>query len=259
MMQAAFGTRLRGWRRSRRWSQEELAGRAEVSSRHVSFLETGRSMPSREMVLKLCRHLEVPLRERNQLLTAAGFAASYRESALSDDALTPIREALEFLIAQHEPYPAVVLDRYWDVRLANRAAMAMTALIAPAALMNPPMNVVRLLFDPKLGTEDVLVNREEVQAHMLKRLRDEAEQLDADKRQRAFHAEMAAFAPGVVEEETSHPLLPLHMRVAGFDAKLYTAITTLGTPTDVTLQELRIETYFPADAASAAALRALAV
>lgn len=211
------------------------------------------------MVLRLSRHLELPLRERNQLLTAAGYAPTYRESALTDEALAPVREALEFLIAQHEPYPAVVLDRYWDVRLANRAAMALTARIAPDAIAQPPINVIRLLFDPTLGAQSVVQNPREVMPHLLRLLRDESLRLDADRRQRDFYAQMAAFAPDDLEQtEGAHPLLPLHLRTDdGFEARLYTAITTLGTPADVTLQELRIETYFPADEASGEALRAL--
>ena len=258
-MQAPFGERLRSWRRARRWSQEDLAHRAEVSPRHLSFLETGRSAPSREMVLRLGRHLELPLRERNQLLAAAGFAPTYRESALTDAAIAPVREALEFLLAKHEPYPAVVLDRYWDVRLANQAATALTMRVAPAAMARPPVNVVRLLFEPTEGAESVVQNRREVMPHLLRLLRGESQRLDADRRQREFYAQIASLAPHDLEEaEGGHPLLPLHLRTHdGFEVRLYTAITTLGTPADVTLQELRIETYFPADDASAAALEGL--
>lgn len=258
-MQAPFGERLRGCRRARRWSQEDLARRAEISPRHLSFLETGRSAPSRAMVLRLGRHLELPLRERNALLTAAGFAPTYRESALTDEALAPVRAALQLLLRGHEPYPAVVLDRHWDVRLANEAALALVARLAPQTATPPPLNLMRLLFDASLGVAGAVRNRNEVMAPLLRLLRDEAHRPEADARQRALHAEMAALAPSELNEnEGSYPLLPLHLATGdGFEARLYTAITTLGTPADVTLQELRLETYFPADEASAAALRAL--
>ena len=257
-MPATFGERLRGWRRIRRWSQEELAARAEVSPRHLSFLETGRSRPSREMVLRLCRHLDIPLRERNRLLLAAGYAPTYRESTLSDEAIAPIRSALDFLLAQHEPYPAVLMDRHWDIRLANGAADVMLRSFARGGPAES--NGMRLLFDDQRGAASWIVNRLEVQSHMLARLHAEAERLDADARQRALYAEMKALAPDVPEEEedapSSHPLLHLHLQTAQLDIRLYTAITTLGTPTDVGLSELRMETYFPADEASGAGLRA---
>ena len=211
------------------------------------------------MVLRLSRHLELPLRERNQLLIAAGFAPTYRESGLTDEGLAPVREALEFLLAKHEPYPTVVLDRYWDIRLANHGAEALIARVAPTAAVQSPVNVMRLLFDPALGATSAVLNPREVMPPVLRRLRDESQRLDADQRQRDFYAHIASLAPQDLEEtDGAHPLLPLHLRMTdGVEVRLYTAITTLGTPADVTLQELRIETYFPADSASTATLKAM--
>lgn len=260
MVVASFGESLRDWRQHRGWTQQKLAAHAEVSSRHVSFLETGRAMPSREMVLRLSRHLEIPLRERNRLLSAAGFSPMYRESTFQDQLLEPVRHALEFMIAQHEPFPSVVVDRCWDVRIANRAALGLAMRIAPRALESAPLNMMRLLFDPELGARACILNLHEVMPEVLRRLREEANQLDAQPRQRALYEAMSRFAPSdLPAHDTAMPLLPLHLATDGIELRLYTAITTLGTPTDITLQEMRIETYFPADPESAARLRGLPI
>jgi transcriptional regulator with XRE-family HTH domain len=258
MNAASFGERLRTWRRARHLSQEELAERSEVSSRHLSFLETGRAQPSREMVLRLCRWLEVPLRDRNQLLTFAGFAPTYREGVLDEEELAPIRDALQFLLAQHEPFPAAIMDRHWDLVMANRAALRLVTAITPSSPASG-MNMMRALFDPALGARDAIVNFDEIAPHMVERLREEASAADATPKTRALYDQLARHLPRPeVEPVPRSPLLPLKLRVPEGILSLYTAITTLGTPLDVTLSELRMETYFPGDPETAAILKSWA-
>jgi transcriptional regulator with XRE-family HTH domain len=251
----AFGGLLRAWRARRRISQLELASRAEVSTRHVSFLETGRARPSREMVLHLAESLEVPLRERNALLAAAGFAAAYAERPLDHPELAPAREALELVLAGHEPYPAVVVDRWWDLVGAN-SAIAVFTEGAPAELLEPPVNVVRFSTHPD-GLARRILNFDEYAAHLVGRLRRQVE-LTADPRLAALLAEVRDY-PGVVEvpglEPRGSALVPLRIRSADGVAVLsfFSTIATFGTPVDVTLEELAIEAFFPADDASRAA------
>lgn len=259
-----FGALLRSWRDASKLSQLELALAAEVSPRHVSFLETGRSQPSRDMVLLLSEVLQVPLRERNTLLEAAGFASAYRETDLSAPELRAIMHSVEFLLSRHEPYPAVVADSRWNLRLANRAAQALLPrFVAEPAALTPPVNIMRLLFSPA-GARPFIRNWEELAVAMVQRLHREAllgggtqsaralleELLAADSVPSDWHApRLAAQAP---------LLVPLHLSRDGLELVLCSAITTLGTPQDITLQELRMETFFPADEDTERALRALA-
>jgi transcriptional regulator with XRE-family HTH domain len=251
----AFGDLLKAWRARRRLSQLKLASDADVSTRHVSFLETGRANPSREMVLHLAEQLDVPLRERNALLIAAGFAPAFDERSLDDPALAPAREAVELVLAGHEPYPAVVVDRRWDLVAANSAISVFTAGM-PAELLEPPINVVRASTHPD-GLAGRILNFDEYAAHLVGRLRRQVE-LTADPGLAALLAEVRGY-PGVVEVPGFEPrgaaLLP--MRISTTDGStvlsFFSTIATFGTPVDVTLEELAIEAFFPADDATRAA------
>jgi transcriptional regulator with XRE-family HTH domain len=252
-----FGTLLRSWRQARHFSQLDLAGEAEVSARHISFLETGRAQPSRDMVMRLADVLDVPLRERNALLQAAGFAAGYRQTELSAPELAAVRRSLEFLLERHAPYPAVLVDRHWNLRLANRPAMVLLPRFVDAAALQPPINVVRLLFRAD-GFRPHVVNWDEVAASLVDRLHREATLAATDPEARALLDEaLATGAKADPRAAPAQPIIPIHLRRGDLELRIFSAITTLGTPADVTLQELRLETFFPADEASDAALRKL--
>lgn len=261
---SAFGELLRYWRGVRCVSQLQLATRAEVSARHVSFIETGRSKPSRQMVVQIADVLDVPLRERNVLLHAAGFAPAYRESDWESDELSAVRRSLEFLLERHNPYPAVVVDRHWNLLLQNRASSTLLAgfVESPAALA-APTNVMQLLFRPD-GIRPFIVNWEEIASAMIERLRREAALDPGDEQTQALlaHAldsgDEAARRPAPDRTVNSPVIVEMHLRRGDVELRLFSAITTLGTPLDITLQELRLETFFPADDASAAVVRSLA-
>lgn len=260
MHAAGFGTMLRRFRGDRGLSQERLAGDAEVSARHVSFLENGRASPSREMVLVLASALDLPLRDRNQLLHAAGFAPVYPNASLDHASFEPIRRALDHLLRAHEPFGAVVMNRDYDVLRLNTGA---TKLLGWAfeGLSSPPEvlgNLVRATLDPR-GFGPRLVNHTEIAADFVLRIRQEhALELD-DARRARFEAllELARDLPLDLDVAPSLPFLPVHLRKDGVDLRLFTTLTSLGTPLDVTAQELRIESYFPADEQTEQILRAL--
>ena len=254
------GDLLRDWRRRRRLSQLDLAVNAEVSTRHLSFVETGRSKPSRELLLHLAEHLDVPLRERNDLLLAAGYAPAYRQRPLDDEAMGPVRAALDKILAGHQPFPAVIVDRGWNLVAANDAALAvLTDGVAPH-LLAPPANALRVTLHPE-GLAPRIANLGDWSAHLLSRLRREAT-ATADGELLALHDELAGY-PGVhdgrdVDAGDPAALLftTLHLRTTeGADLALFSTVATFGTARDVTLAELSIESFFPADAATAAALR----
>jgi transcriptional regulator with XRE-family HTH domain len=259
------GSLLREWRTSRKLSQMDLAGEAEVSTRHISFIETGRSKPSREMVLILASVMELPLRERNTLLLAAGFAPAYRETDLESPEMAQVKKTLELILKQAEPFGAVVMDRRWNIVMSNDAATRMTALLSSdmATLMGLGIpNMMRLLFHPA-GLRNSIVNWEEVARAIIGRAHKEV-QLDQDPAQRNIFEEALA-CPGVPEDfravdivDDPPLLIPIHFRRDEFDARVFTTITTLGTAQDVTLQELRVEVFYPADEASERMLRAAA-
>ena len=244
-------------------SQEQLALESDVSTRHISFVENGRSSPSREMVLLLASVLELPLRERNALLSAAGFAPVYRQSDLADPELQQVRETLDFILLHHEPNPAMVLDRSWNLLQANAAA----ARLFSGLLANPadPLiagNAMHAVFHPG-GLRSHLVNWEEVAGTLLDRLYREAMIEPPSSPSRQLLDALRAY-PDVPErlrqiDLTRSPRVSvsLHLSMGGCDLRLFTAITTLGTPLDVTVEELRIETHFPADAATAEHLQKL--
>jgi transcriptional regulator with XRE-family HTH domain len=255
------GALLREWRRRRRLSQLDLALGADVSARHLSFVETGRSRPSRELLLHLAEHLDVPLRERNALLLAAGYAPVHGQRSLDDEAMAPVREALDKVLAGHEPYPAVVVDRHWDLVSANGAAFRFLGARVAPHLLAPPANVLRAVVHPE-GLAPYVANLGEYSAHLLHRLRQQA-LLAQDPALSELHDELRSY-PGV--ETTSPAVLDpaalvfttLRLRIDGADLAFFSTLATFGTALDVTLAELVVEAFFPADPPTAAALRAAA-
>ncbi|HEX3778681.1 MAG TPA: helix-turn-helix transcriptional regulator [Pseudonocardiaceae bacterium] len=249
-----FGPLLKHWRGARRRSQLALAAEAEVSIRHLCFIETGRASPSRTMVLKLAEVLDVPLRERNTLLLAAGFAPVYQESDLDAPELAAVRGALDAILAQQEPFPAVVMDRDWDIRYTNAAAGRFFAFLSAGRTATPPgsPNVLRRLFHPD-GVRQYVTNWPEVAEALVRRARREAIGGIADERAQRIIEEVLGY-PGVPASlrslDATAPLLPIvPIRYArdGRQFDYFSTVTTLGTPQDVTLQELRIECFFPAN------------
>ncbi len=250
-----IGTLLRDWRVRRRMSQQDLALEAGVSARHVSFVETGRAKPSADMVIQLAEHLEVPLRDRNTLLLAAGFAPAYAQRDLDEPEMGPVREAIDRVLRGHEPYPAVVVDRHWGLVAANRAV---PLLIGGAAdhLLEPPVNVLRLSLHPE-GMAPRIVNLGEWRAHLLDRLGRQAV-VSGDPALFALHEELAGYPGGegghVPDLEAGAIAVPLRLRIDDGELAFISTATTFGTATDVTVSELAIESFFPADDATASAL-----
>lgn len=261
---SAVGRLLKHWRSVRRMSQLDVALRADVSTRHLSFVETGRSNPSREMVLLLCEVLDVPLRERNALLEAAGYAAAYRETGLSEPELDQVRSVVRFMLESHLPYSAVAIDREWNVLMANRAhERLLDAVLDDDVEDRIRSNLLRLVFDPR-GVRPAIENWDEVARAVLDRVHREVRG-HRDDEAGALLEEILGY-PDVPErwsvpDLTRRPpmVIPIRLRAGDAVLSLFTAITTLGTPQDVTLQELRIESFFPADEATERAIRALAV
>ncbi|WP_067562255.1 helix-turn-helix domain-containing protein [Nocardia acidivorans] len=252
------GVLLREWRRRRRVSQLDLALAADTSARHVSYVETGRARPSRSMVLRWCEALEVPLRERNALLLAADYAPAYRESGLDDTALTAARAALEAMLSAHEPYPAVVVDRHWNVVTGNRA-MGVLMNGIPEHLTRPP-NVYRLVLHPE-GLSTHLANARQVYDLFLERLTDQAN-ATGDPVLRALLDEVAGYPIPDDPEGADYPPspfeVPLRIRTPAGELSMFSVMATFGAPADVTLSELAIELFYPLDEFTTRALRALA-
>jgi transcriptional regulator with XRE-family HTH domain len=256
----AVGPLLRDWRQRRRLSQLALACDAEISARHLSFVETGRAQPSREMGLRLAEQLDVPLRERNALLVAAGFAPVYRERPLDDPALDGARRAVDLVLAGHEPYPALAVDRYWTLVAANKSVMPLLAGVG-RHLLSPPVNVLRLSLHPD-GVVTRIVNAAEWRAHILERLRRQVLS-SGDARLRALLDELQQYpAPSGGSAQTplepGGVVVPLTLATDAGVLSFISTTTVFGTPVDVTLAELAIESFFPADAATAERLRAMA-
>lgn len=256
------GTLLREWRERRRRTQLDLALDAGVSPRHLSFVETGRSAPSAEMVLLLAKRLDVPIRERNQLLLAAGYAPAFPERSLGDPELTAVREALDLILAGQEPCPAVVVDRRWNLVAANGAMAALAANVDPT-LLEPPANVMRIGLHPDGLMKDIL-NPGDVQAHFIGRLERQAA-LTGGAELVALLEEVAAYPRHEPEHDptsssaTGEILTPLfHMRApGGGELRLFATVATFGTAVEVTTSELSIELTFPADVATAETLKKL--
>lgn len=253
------GVLLRDWRQRRRLSQLELALEANVSARHLSFVETGRSRPSAEMVVHLAEHLDVPLRDRNALLLAAGYAPLYGQRGLEEPEMGPIRETIDRVLAGHEPYPAMVVDRHWGLVAANRAVAVLTAGAAQE-LLEPPVNVLRLALHPD-GVAPRIANFAEWRAHLLDRLRRLAV-TTADPALEALLEELSGYGGeaatadiGPEELSAGDIAVPLRIRHEGEVLSFLSTITTFGTAVDVTVSELAIESFFPADDRTAAAMR----
>jgi transcriptional regulator with XRE-family HTH domain len=241
----SVGALVRQWRQRRRLSQLDLALDAEVSTRHLSYVETGRAMPSREMLLRLADRLDVPLRERNALLLAGGYAPMYRERALADPSMAAARLAVDLILAGHLPHPALVVDRWWNIVAHNAAVAPLLDGIAPA-LLAPPPNALRLSLHPQ-GLAPRIVNLGAWRGHLLARLHKQIE-VSADPHD-------AGSAPA--GPDLGGVAVPLQLRLHGRTLNLLSTTTIFGTPVDVTLSELALETFFPADEATAAALREL--
>jgi transcriptional regulator with XRE-family HTH domain len=250
------GSMLRSWRQRRNLSQLELALDADVSARHISFLETGRSRPSREMVIRLAGELEVPLRERNRLLLAAGYAPAYGERSLDAPEMSPVREALDRFLRAHEPYPALVVDRHHNLLAANDALEVLLDGVA-AHLLEPPANALRVALHPE-GIAARTLNLGDWSAHLLRGLRREA-QATGDPALIELYEELRTY-PGVdaskaaMEIEPGDIILPLRIRDGAGELSFFSTLSTFGTPADITLAELSIEAFYPASAATAARL-----
>jgi transcriptional regulator with XRE-family HTH domain len=252
-----FGDYLRHWRQHRRLSQLDLAQEAEISTRHLSFVETGRSVPSREMVLRLAERLDVPLRERNTLLMAAGYAPMYRERRLEDPAFAPAKRAVELILKSHEPYPAFAVDRHWNLVASNRMVPVMLAGADPS-LLQGQVNVLRLSLHPQ-GVAPRIANLAQWRNHIFERLRQQI-QATGDSTLTALLEELRGYpvpegAAEHVEGEHLGVVMPFKYRTEQGILNFISTTTIFGTPVDVTLQELAMETFFPADDTTAQALR----
>jgi transcriptional regulator with XRE-family HTH domain len=257
------GELLRDWRQRRRLSQLSLALKANVSQRHVSFVESGRTSPSRDMVLHLAEELDVPLRERNQLLLAAGFAPSYLERSLDDPNLRAARRAIDLVLEGHAPYPAVAIDRYWTLVAANASVTPFLTGVDPS-LLAPPANALRLTLHPQ-GLAPRIVNLAEWRAHLIDRLRHQLD-VTGDATLAALLDEIRAY-PAPKRQARIEPanardlasfIVPMQLESDLGLLSLLSTTTVFGTPVDVTLSELALECFYPADAATAERLRAIA-
>lgn len=262
MARPAVGELVRDWRTRRRRSQLDLALDVGVSTRHLSCVETGRARPSPELVLALARHLEVPLREQNAMLLAAGYAPRYAQRSLDDPAMAGVRAALQRMLDAHDPYPGVVVDRAWNIVLGNRAALALTAGVGDAAI-GPQPNVYRLCLHPA-GLASRTTNFVEWAGHLLQQLRRQVS-FTADPSLVALQEEVLAYPtvrdvlPLVALTSTDEPplLVPFRFSTPLGEVATFTTLTSFGTPGDITLDELAVELFYPADDSSATALREL--
>lgn len=252
-----FGEELRAWRQRRRLSQLDLATEVDISTRHLSFMETGRSQASRAMVLRLAARLEVPLRERNDLLIAAGFAPMYATRPYSDSSLDAVRDAVDLILKGHEPYPALLVDRHWSLVSANQAAQAFLVGVG-AELLKPPINVLRVSLHPD-GIARNIVNLGEWRAHVLARLARDVE-VTADASLAALLTELRGYPGGEVHPvmDPTNPAVVVPLRIRAPDGSVlsyFSTTTVFGTAVEVTLSELTLEAFYPADAQTAERLR----
>jgi transcriptional regulator with XRE-family HTH domain len=255
--QAGAGDMLREWRQRRRLSQLELAGEAEISTRHLSFVENGRSTPSRGMLMRLAERLDMPLRARNEMLHAAGFAALYSERALDAPEMSMARRTVDAVLNAHAPFPALAVDRHWTLVASNVAVAPLLAGVAPA-LLQGPVNVLRLSLHPG-GLAPRIANLAEWRAHLLARLQQQIER-SGDAQLVALRGELAAYphpAPDTDMQEVNAIAVPLRLRMPGLaqPLSLISTTTVFGTPVDVTLSELALECFYPADERTRQALQ----
>jgi transcriptional regulator with XRE-family HTH domain len=252
----SFGDLLRDWRLKRRMSQLDLALEAETSTRHLSFLETGRAAPSREMALRLAERLDIPLRDRNSLLLAAGYAPVFPQRPLDDPALEMVRSLIEALVKAHEPFPALAVDLRWNLVTANAAVGPLIGQASPA-LLESPVNVLRLALHPE-GLAPFIDNLPQWRAHLMTRLRRQVAET-GDRGLSALAAELAGY-PGGEGHETGEPsqiAVPLRLRAGGETLNLISTVMVFGAAREVTLAELAIETFLPADPQTAEVLQRL--
>jgi len=258
MTSAAPGARpvgllLREWRERRRLSQLDLAIQADISARHLSFVETGRSRPTPAMIMRLTEQLSVPLRERNTLLLAGGYAPAYPQHGLDEPELASVRDALRQVLAGHDPYPAIIVNRWWELLDANAAIAVLVDGCAPA-LLKPPVNVLRLSLHPD-GMAPRIRNLPQWRAHLLTQLSHRAQAL-GDQRLRDLHSELLGYPGGMAEAvPAAGVVLPMHYPAGDRELSLFSISAVVGTATDVTVAELAIEAFYPADAATAQILR----
>ena len=257
-----FGDQLRDWRQRRHLSQLDLAAQVEISTRHLSFVETGRSQPSRAMVLRLAEELNVPLRERNALLVAAGYAPMYASRPLSHPSMSAARAAVDLILNGHEPYPASLVDRHWTLVASNRAVGPLLGGVDPA-LLTPPVNVLRLTLHPN-GLAPRIENLEQWRAHILARVARDLE-LTADATLAELLNELRSYSPNghdpAVDKADAHfagVVVPMKLRTDAGVLSMFSTTTVFGTAVEVTLSELVLEAFYPADEPTAEALRALA-
>ena len=257
-----FGDQLRDWRQRRHLSQLDLAAEVDISTRHLSFVETGRSQPSRAMVLRLAERLNVPFRERNTLLTAAGFAPMYAVRPLADPALSSARAAVDSILRGHEPYPALLVDRHWTILAANRAIAPLLAG-ADESLLKPPINGLRLTLHPK-GLAPRIENLPQWRAHLLARVARDLE-ITADPALAALLTELRSYGESgehasaePAELQIPEVVVPLRLRTEAGVLSLFSTTTVFGTAVEVTLSELMLEAFYPADEATAEILRSAA-
>ena len=255
----SFAARLRRWREHRARSQLDLAGHAEISQRHLSFLELGRAAPSREMVLRLAAALDVPLREQNALLVAAGFAPVWRETDLDAPELAQVRSALDYMLAQQEPFPAVAVNRRWNLLRSNRGAVRLVEFLVGPLAPDAPVNLADALVAPDV-LRPHLVNWAEVVRYFIRSVEADASADGTAETARLLERLLAYEGVGSAMRapealDAGGPVLPMHFRKGEVSLRLFTTIATLGTPRDITLQEMRVECFFPMDAETATVLR----
>lgn len=256
---ANIGDHLREWRQRRHLSQMDLANDAEISTRHLSFIETGRAAPSRDMVMRLAERLDVPLRERNVLLVAAGFAPAFPQRPLDDPALKSARDAVQVVLKAHEPYPALAVDRHWNLVASNAMVAPMLAGVSQR-LLTPPINVMRLAFHPE-GLAPMTVNLAEWCGHLLERLRHQID-ATADAQLIKLYEELKSYPIPARNARDRRPMesvaIPFQIKFGEQVLSFISTTMVFGTPVDITLSELALETFFPADEATTTAMHMLA-
>ena len=258
--QQGFAASLRGWRQHRGLSQLELAGATEISQRHLSFLELGRAAPSRDMVIRLAAALDVPLRQHNALLVAAGFAPLWRQTDLAAPELDQIRSALDYMLAQQEPFPAVAVDRHWNLLRSNSGAVRLIEFLVGPLAPGAPVNLADSLVAPDV-LRPYLLNWADVVRYFVRSVAADAD-ADGTAETAALHQRLLGYdgvraaVNAVPAEWAATPVLPMHFHKGNTSLRLFTTIATLGTPQDITLQELRVESFFPMDDETATIMRA---